>query len=99
MKSWALNQIIALNHHNESLDLGPKSTLSLQRSESPRNPTSMAGPTSHRRRDWLELVSDRKDGDHSVELDESNLTEDEVKALPRRSLNHQNRYCQSLRLR
>ena len=53
MKSWALNQIIALNHHNESLDLGPKSTLSLQRSESPRNPTSMAGPTSHRRRDWL----------------------------------------------
>ena len=47
MKSWALNQIIALNHHNESLDLGPKSTLSLQRSESPRNPTSMAGPTSH----------------------------------------------------
>ena len=75
----------------------------------------MAGPTSHRPWDWLELVSDRKDGDHSVcswlskrawkeaimELDESisKLTEAEGKALPRRSLHHQNRYCQSLRLR
>ena len=41
----------------------------------------------------------RLDPADRMELDESKLTEDEVKALPRRSLNHPNQYCLSLWLR
>ena len=101
--------------------------------KSPRNPMSMAGPTSHRPWDWLELVCNircekllcniccencnwlhpsdpaepgasrayRLDPADRMELDESisKLIEDEIKALPRRSLNHPNQYCLSLWLR